>query len=197
KESSTNKKPGARPGSSEQIYPLLLGVDAHEGMTFRALLRELDLAVLEREQRVVGAQAHVRARAHGGAALADQDVAGENAFAAELLHAEALAVRFAAVTGTAACLFVCHVSKAPLTSYQRSGADRGDLDLRVLLAVRALAQVVLAAAEFHDDLLVTLAVLLDDGLDLAALEQRRADLDVVAIGEQQHVAERHGRTRFC
>src|SRR3954467_15112999 len=71
---------------------------------------------------------------------------------------------------------------------QRSDADAGDLDLRVLLAMRALAQVVLAATEFHDDLLLALAVLLDDGFDLAALEQRRADLDVVPVAEQQDFA---------
>ena len=53
------------------------------------------------------------ARAHRGAALADQDVAGEHGFTAELLHAETFAVRFAAVTSTAACLFMCHVSLAP------------------------------------------------------------------------------------
>jgi hypothetical protein len=50
------------------------------------------------------------AGAHRGAALTDQDVAGEHGLAAELLHAQALAVRFAAVTSTAACLFMCHVS---------------------------------------------------------------------------------------
>src|SRR6188768_1897287 len=62
--------------------------------------------------------------------------------------------------------------------------------------MRALAQVVLAATEFHDDLLLALAVLLDDGLDLAALEQRRADLDVVPIAEQQDFAQRNGRAFF-
>src|ERR1043165_3585546 len=62
--------------------------------------------------------------------------------------------------------------------------------------MRALAQVVLAATKFHDDLLVALAVFLDDGFDLATLEQRRTDLDVVAIGEQQHVAKGDGCARL-
>src|SRR5690349_1052918 len=95
------------------MEPDPLFFDAHEGVAFRALLRELDLAVLEREQRVVRADADVGTRAHRGAALADQDVAGEHTLAAELLHAQAFAVRFAAVTSAAACLFMCHVSKAP------------------------------------------------------------------------------------
>src|SRR6187399_3551473 len=91
----------------------LLGVDAHEGVLLGTLLRKLHAARLEGEQRVIGADADVRARAHRGAALADQDVAGENGFSAELLHAETFAVRFAAVASTAACLFMCHVSCAP------------------------------------------------------------------------------------
>src|SRR5262245_7660051 len=81
----------ARTGSRFLLVHLL-GVDTDEGVAFRALLRELDLAVLEREQRMVGADTHVGARAHRGAALADQDVAGEYALAAELLHAQTLAV---------------------------------------------------------------------------------------------------------
>src|SRR5688572_7733477 len=79
----------------------LPGVDAHEGVALGALLRELHATVLEGEQRVIGADADVEARAHRGAALADQDVAGEHGFTAELLHAETLAVRFATVAGTA------------------------------------------------------------------------------------------------
>src|SRR5690242_18447682 len=62
--------------------------------------------------------------------------------------------------------------------------------------MRALAQVMLAATEFDDDLLVTLAVLFHHGFDLAALEQRRTDLDVVAVGEQQYFTERDGGALF-
>ena len=69
------------------------------------------------------------------------------------------------------------------------GADARDLDLRVLLPVRALAQVVLAAAELDDDFLLALAVFLDGGRDLAALEQRSANLDVVAVCDEQDFAE--------
>src|SRR5690349_4823527 len=96
-----------------RLVTSLLGFDAHEGVARGALLRELHAARRRREQRVIRADADVVARAHRGAALANQDVAGENGLTAELLHAETLAVRFAAVTSAAACLFMCHGCLAP------------------------------------------------------------------------------------
>ena len=52
---------------------------------------EFHRALHEGEKGVVTAQADVVARVELGAALADDDVAGQHALAAELLHAEALA----------------------------------------------------------------------------------------------------------
>src|SRR3982750_462195 len=63
--------------------------------------------------------------------------------------------------------------------------------------MRALAQVVLAAAEFDDDFLLALAVLLDDAGNLAALEQRSADLDVVTVADEQDFAEFHRGAGLC
>src|SRR5690349_14048287 len=63
--------------------------------------------------------------------------------------------------------------------------------------MRALAQVVLAAAELHDDLLLALAMLLDRGRDLGTLEQRRADLDVAAVADEQDFAEFDRRARIA
>src|SRR5262249_49454336 len=64
-----------------------------------ALGRELDTALAEREQRVIGAHADTIARMPLGAALAHDDIAGDDALAAGLLHAEAAPGRVAAVTG--------------------------------------------------------------------------------------------------
>src|SRR5262249_2373341 len=83
---------------------------ADEHAAFGALALELDLAVHRAEQRVIRAHAHVRARVHLRAALTNEDVAGQNRFAAEALHTEPLGVGLAAVTSAAACLFVCHES---------------------------------------------------------------------------------------
>ena len=99
-------------------------------------------------------------------------------------------VGIAAVAGTAACFLVCHESCSD-TPYRR--ADVGDAHLSVMLAVRLLPQIVLAAAKFDDRDLVTLAVLLDRGRHLAALEQRLAQAHVIAIGDQQHLVELDGR----
>src|SRR4249920_3295953 len=63
--------------------------------------------------------------------------------------------------------------------------------------MRALAQVVLAATELHDDFLLAFAVLLDGGRDLAALEQRSADLDAVAVADEQHFAELNRGAGLC
>src|SRR5215470_11730624 len=67
-------------------------------------------AVDGREQRVVAADADILSGIHLGAALTNQDVAGEDLLAAVALHAQALAVRVAAVARGAACFLVCHRS---------------------------------------------------------------------------------------
>src|SRR5215831_10082061 len=64
-----------------------------------ALGREFDVALAKREQRVIGPHADTVARMPLGAALAHDDIAGDDALAAGLLHAEAAPGRVAAVTG--------------------------------------------------------------------------------------------------
>src|SRR5262249_34061053 len=82
----------------------LLGVDAHEGVLFDALLPILHTARDLGKQGVVRAGADVVAGPINGAALTHEDVAGQHVLAAELLDAEPLRLGFAAVLGTAACL---------------------------------------------------------------------------------------------
>src|SRR5262245_33709085 len=71
-------------------------------------------------------------------------------------------------------------------------ADRGDLDFRERLPMPGLALVVLAPAEFDDTNLVGLALRRDLGLDLAAVQERRADLDVGALADHQYFIDLHG-----
>src|SRR5690606_13103037 len=61
---------------------------------------ELDIAGGGGEERVVAAHADIAARMKLGAALAHDDVAGDDGFATELLHAQPLAGGIAAVPGT-------------------------------------------------------------------------------------------------
>src|SRR5690349_12506010 len=87
-------------------------------------ISERDLAVGEREQGLVLAQADVVARVPLGAALAHDDVAGEDGFPTELLHAEALAFAVAAVAGRAACFLMCHFELLLLRRFLGRGLSR-------------------------------------------------------------------------
>src|SRR5690606_33698331 len=110
------------------------GDDAHRAALLRALGRELDLAVDEREQCVVAAEADARTGVELGAALADDDVAGLDGLAAVHLHAEVLRVGVAAVAGRTTSLLVCH----DCFSLLAATGDAGDLDFGVVLPVSHL-----------------------------------------------------------
>ena len=75
-----------------------------------AHLTDLDagvhLAVLQGEQGVVAALAHVDAGVDVGAALAHQDITRQHKLAVAALHAQALGLGVAAVLGGAAALLV-------------------------------------------------------------------------------------------
>src|SRR5215208_1805245 len=86
----------------------LLGENAHEGVLLHALLAVLHAARGLGEQGVVGPDTDVVAGSIDGAALAHQDVPGQHLLAAVLLQTEPFRLGFAAVLGTAACLFMCH-----------------------------------------------------------------------------------------
>src|SRR5512136_3094636 len=77
-----------------------------------ALGRELNGALDHGEDRVVAADADAGARVPLGAALAHQEVAGDDVLAAVALHAEALGVRVAAVLRRAARFLLCHGSSS-------------------------------------------------------------------------------------
>src|SRR6056297_1569014 len=67
--------------------------------------------------------------------------------------------------------------------------DAGDLDFGVVLAMAHLLHVVLAALELDDAHLVPATVAHDFGRDLAAIDGRRADPNVVAVGNHQNFIE--------
>src|SRR5688572_4466755 len=93
-----------------------------------------DAAVAQREQGMVPADADAVAGIIFGAALAHDDVAGEDILAAELLHAEPLALGVAAVAGRTACFLVCH--DETLASISLRGFTSGRLLCRSLLLRR-------------------------------------------------------------
>src|SRR5947208_14679837 len=69
---------------------------------------ELHGTVDKREQGVVAAEADAVPRMELGTALTHDDVTGFHGLAAVDLHAEVFRIGVAAVTSTAACLFMCH-----------------------------------------------------------------------------------------
>ena len=71
------------------------------------------VAVNEREDRVVAAEADIHARLVLRATLANDDVAGDDDLAAVLLHAETPARGITPVARRAACFLVCHGMSAP------------------------------------------------------------------------------------
>src|SRR5882757_10843769 len=75
---------------------------------------ELHRPADRREQGVVAAHAAIHARPELGAALTDDDVAGEHLLTAELLHAETLTGRVAPVARGAARFLVSH-ERSPRT----------------------------------------------------------------------------------
>src|SRR5690606_355317 len=81
---------------------------ADRAALLRTLGGELDLAVDQREQRVVATEADARTRMELGTALADDDVAGLDGLAAVDLHAQVLRVGVAAVARGTYALFMCH-----------------------------------------------------------------------------------------
>ena len=69
---------------------------------------EMDDAVGDGEQRVIAALTDVAAGVELVADLADDDVAGDDRLAAELLDAAALTVRITTVTRRTLTFFMCH-----------------------------------------------------------------------------------------
>src|SRR5688572_11338388 len=76
---------------------------------------ELDLAVLQREDRVIAAQADIEAGMELGASLADDDGAGGDELPAVDFDSSVLCIAVATVLGGALTLLMCHVSPSKLT----------------------------------------------------------------------------------
>src|ERR1044072_661736 len=108
----------ARPRLSLCVRANRHGLDADE-LAAELAVAKRDGAGGQREQGMILADADSGARTIFGAALAHDDVAADDALAAELLHAEALRLGIAAVTRRAACFLMCHGSSLALNLFTR------------------------------------------------------------------------------
>src|SRR3954454_21844793 len=118
-----------------------------------------------------------------GAALAQDDVTGNDFFAAELLDAAVFRVAVAAVARRADAFLVSHGILASAES------DVVDPDFGEALPVALLLRVVLPALHLEDDDLVAETVLDDLAGDLGARECRDARFDRLSIAAEQEVVE--------
>ena len=91
-----------REARGENLCLLRSNVDA------AAFAIEEHAAVNQGENRVVTAHAYALAGVELGAALADDDVTGDDGLAAELLDAETLAAGIAPVADGTLTFFMCH-----------------------------------------------------------------------------------------
>ncbi len=98
----------ARSARREQLLRRDRGLD-HIHAAPRAV--ELHLAINQRENRVVASETDVFPRQKLRAALADDDVAGHDCFAAKFFHAETFADAIPAVLNAALSLFMSHEIK--------------------------------------------------------------------------------------
>src|SRR5690606_27943391 len=138
-------------------------------------------------QGEVAAQADVLAGLELRAALADEDAARRDDLAVEPLDAETLRVAVAAVLGAAYALLMSHLRPS-------SALDLGDAHLGVALPVPDVAPVVGLGPELVNVHLVAAPVADDLGRDLRALDEGRADLDIVAA--EQKDGQFHRGARF-
>lgn len=95
-----------------------------------------DFAGLQGEERVVLAHANVHARVDAGAALTNDDVAGNDGLAAEDLYSAALTGTVTTVAGRAACFLMSHdvLLKIPADEH-KLGVDALDLERGVILTM--------------------------------------------------------------
>ena len=91
------------------MIPLFGGDDADEAAVLTAFVKLHD-AVDEGVERVVLTHADVLAGVVDGAALTDDDVAGDSLLTTENLHTKSRAFARATVTGTTNTFFVCHIA---------------------------------------------------------------------------------------
>src|SRR5213593_650013 len=174
--SSTNM-PGTA-GRAARRTSHRVGGDAHVARIPAPL--EPHIAVHLREERVIGAEPHVRPGPEPRAALTDEDGAARHELAGEALHTEHLCVRIPSVPRATDALLVSHFAL---------DLDRRDTDRRRRLAVTAVPAIVLPSLELHDRHLPTAPLGHDLARDLRPAQRCLAGNDLAVTGDEQDGSE--------
>ena len=166
------------------FYRLVLPLFRYGNGHFSVCAVPLDDAVCEREERVVSAYADVLSGVDFRAALAEDNVAGQNVFAAELLDAATLRVGVAPVSGSTLTFFMCHTSKSFLLRLDCFYLDDGKF-----LAVSALAFITLSAVLLDDYHFLPALVFQYLSRNACAFDKGRTKLGTFAFADHQNVLD--------
>lgn len=141
-------------------------------------------AVRKGEQRVVPAHADILSGVDFRSALAEDNVARQDIFAAVFFDAAALGVGVAPVSRSSLSLFMCHLYGSFLLRLDGFNFYYGKL-----LAMAALALVALPAVLFYDYHFLSALVFEDLGRNARSLDEGRAELGVFAFADHQNVLD--------
>lgn len=136
------------------------------------------------EESVIATTTNIDAGANMGAALADDDVACHNSLTAEAFYAQSFGFRIAAISGAAACLFMCHFMPASITTLT---GDTGDFNFGITLTMSLMLHMVLATLEFNDAYLPAAAMGNNLAAHFATIDNRAAYLAVFTVCEHQNL----------
>ena len=165
---------------------------------------EAHLAVDQRENRVVAAEPDVFSRQKFRAALADDDVAGDDRFAAKFFHAQPFADAVAAILDAALSFFMSHFRRVGVDAlrllfallcfaafFVSTELMLGDLHPRQFAAMPNRAVITFAARYLNAMTFLSLRCSTTSPVTFAPEIERAAMGQFVAVGVHQHVAKGH------
>jgi hypothetical protein len=167
---------------------LLLGVDRNEFAI--SLPFEGHNTICSCEQCVIPTFADIPSRMKLGASLPDDDTSSPNLLAAISLYAETLWIAVSTVTTGTYALFMCHrCPQMCRPTFCRRGSDEDFVnpDFSVPLTVSLLPAIPFTTLPLEDDDLPVTSMTHQFGLDLRALHQGKAYLNVLSIRRQENV----------
>ena len=101
---------------SDFVIPGLPAINARLDVHTPSRPIEAHLPINERKDRVIAPEAHVLTRQKLRSTLPDDDIAGDDCFAAKFFHTQAFADAIPAVFDAALSFFMCHCGKLRVKS---------------------------------------------------------------------------------
>lgn len=172
---------------------LLRGDGGRIDIDAASLLVETHFAFNKGVDRVITPDPDIFAGVPLGAALAKDDVAGNDLLAAEFLHATALALAIATVLYATLSFFVGHDSLGKTFKYE-ARSDRNDLEAGKMAAMALGFVEPFPALELEGDNFLVAELLDDLGGHGRSVDERGTDADAVTAARSKHFVKSHGIT---